>query len=91
MAEVAPRIGLKPRAPGASLDHCTVGASQSAGVEAVALKLAVAGSVTTWSFGCSVIAGLIVQGGGGAGLTVRVASSVVVSPAAFLKFVRSAP
>src|SRR5271154_2656824 len=78
-------IGVKLEAPGAFSDHCTVGASQLAGVEALALKLTLPGSVTVWSLGCSSIAGLIVHGGGGAGLTVRVASLLVVSPAALVK------
>ena len=38
--------------------------------------------MTVWSLGCSVIAGLAVQGGG---LTVSVASLVLVSPAALVK------
>ncbi len=69
-------------APGAFEDHCTLGASQLAGVEPFALKLAGAGAVTTWSLGCSSIAGAAEQGGG---LTVSVTSSVVVPPLALVK------
>ena len=82
MADSAPRIGVKDRAPGAFEDHCTLGAAQFAGVEAFALKLAGAGAVTVWALGCSVIAGAVAQGGG---LTVRVTSSVVVPAKAFVK------
>ena len=63
---------MKLEAPGALEDHCTLGAAQCAGVEAVALKLAAVGSVTVWALGCSSIAGLIVQG---AALTVSLTAS----------------
>ena len=75
-------IGEKLSAPGASEYHCTLGALQLAGVEAAALKLALAGAVTVWALGCSVIAGGAAHGGA---LTVSVTSSVVVDSKAFVK------
>ena len=45
-ADVAPEIGENELAPGASEDHCTVGAAQLAGVEPAAVNVAAAGAVT---------------------------------------------
>src|SRR5271169_2387125 len=78
---MAPAIGENVSAPGASEYHCTLGALQFAGVEAAALKLALAGAVTVCGLGCSVIAGAAAHGGG---LTVRVTSAVVVDSKAFV-------
>jgi len=43
-ADVAAVIGVNELAPGASDDHCTVGAAQFAGVEPAAVNVAVAGA-----------------------------------------------
>jgi len=45
-ADVAPEIAENEIAPGASEDHCTVGAEQFAGVEPAAVNVAAAGAVT---------------------------------------------
>ena len=45
-ADVAPEIAENESAPGASEDHCTVGAKQFAGVEPAAVNVAAAGAVT---------------------------------------------
>ena len=45
-ADIAPEIAENEIAPGASEDHCTVGAEQFAGVEPAAVNVAAAGAVT---------------------------------------------
>jgi hypothetical protein len=45
-ADVAPEIAVNEVAPGASEDHCTLGAEQLAGVEPAAVNVAAAGAVT---------------------------------------------
>ena len=44
--DIAPEIDENEVAPGASEDHCTVGAKQLAGVEPAAVNVAAAGAVT---------------------------------------------
>jgi len=71
-ADVAPEIGLKVMAPGASLDHCKVGAGLP---DAAAVNVAVAGAVTVWLAGC-----VVMVGAASGGLTVRVAADDVTEP-----------
>ncbi len=69
-------------APGAFEDHCTLGASQLAGVEPFALKLAGPGRSRSGLWAVLRSPGLAEQGGG---LTVSVTSLVVVAPLALVK------
>src|ERR1700677_4889053 len=69
-------------APGACEYHCTLDASQFAGVDADAVNVAVPGAVTVTPVGSVSTVGALEQGGA---LTVSVTASLVVSPAPFLK------
>jgi hypothetical protein len=60
---VAPEIGVNEVAPGASEDHCTVGAAQFAGVEPAAVNVAAAGAVTVSADGCVEIDGAAAHAG----------------------------
>ena len=79
--EFAPGIGDGEDAPGASENHCTVGGSQFAGLDADAENDAVAGAVTLWELGCSTIAGFAAHAGAS---TVKVTTSVVIDPNPFV-------
>src|SRR5215831_6470905 len=70
--------------PSVDCCHCTVGAEQLGGVEAAAVNVAAAGAVTVTSAGCVVTVGTT-----HAGLTVRVATLVVVEPALLVNTARN--
>jgi hypothetical protein len=85
VVDFAPLIAENDDAPGASEYHCTVGAEQFAGVDPPALNVAVAGALTVWLEGCSVIAGDAAHDGA---FTVRVAALLGVAPWALVNTAR---
>jgi hypothetical protein len=79
--DVAPVIAVNELAPGASEDHCTVGAEQFTGVDPAAVNVAVAGAVTVTLDGLVVTDGSAAHAGG---LTVSVAALESVDPSSFV-------